>query len=266
MQRSYRFGNERIGVRTTSSAFGQWLDLALSHYRCRGRELPSYSVVIGRSPRIAGEGRGIHVLYAGVTPLVRTRRLFTLAQVLLAELETYEFGDRDDAVFVHCGLVSMNGMTALVPSWMVTILAAAGHRRLERAGLGLPVAPAVAVDTASGRVLPARSRLRIPDGIFEALCEMDPSGPNGERSAVQRPIAVDVVVSIQPDLQSVAPVPRSLALHSLMAEVANLEAVGSRALGSLGMLVEGATCVGLGQWPAQDVVHALSHVFSEAAA
>src|SRR5881392_4040121 len=75
VHRQYEIGGERIGVRTTSRAFGEWLDDTFDAYRVRSRPKRfHYSIVIdgGRGDEgtaasgAEGRSKRLHILYLGI--------------------------------------------------------------------------------------------------------------------------------------------------------------------------------------------------------
>jgi hypothetical protein len=230
---TYRVGKERVGVRTTSPRFGEWMDRTLRGYEVRGRAGPYLSVVVGDGVR------EYHILYRGIQPIVRTMHLPTLGRALLAQLEMSNYSKRDDALWVDAALVSGHGALGLIPGYVLPLLVDLG-RRVERSGVVLPAHPYVAMDPEDGRVLPARSGLDLPRDPLRALRLLsDRTEP--DRFLLERPATVDVVFAVDWSRESgTYPLPRSRAMYEVGSGAMNLERIGSRALGGLQQMVDGA--------------------------
>lgn len=255
VHRTYELQGVRLGVRTTSEAFGAWMDEALAGFRVPGEAAPHYSVLVAREPGGAGRlGRGFHILYRGVTPLVRTLHLPTLRGALLAELESFRFPEREDAIYLRAGILKAGEQAVLVPSAVIPHLGRLG-RRVSREGIMLPAAVSAAVDLASGRVIPVRPFLGA-DGN-----DIDRVDGNSDRLVVDEPISVDVVCTFATGQDSfIEPISRAVALHQLSAQVVNLPTIGGAALTVLGRLVAGARCYSLVVTDGRTMLEALSGV------
>jgi hypothetical protein len=272
--RTYRLGEARIGVRTTSRVFGAWLDQALSAHRVQEESGTEYSIVVDGGVADGGLGeegrdeqrslRRYHILYRGTAPLVRTLHLTVLGRALLAELAFPLLAEREDAVFVRAAPVRLNGSAALAPWWVVPYLGELG-RRVDRAGLGLPATTWVAVDPGSGRVVPAPPALNVSRG---SLAQLDRAGPTDLEAPlfVDRPLDVAAVFAHLEQDTVIQPAPRSLALQTLAGAAANLTRMGGDALEGLGRLVAGARCFGLSTAPARQMLEALAAVLTHSAA
>ncbi len=248
---TYRVGEARIGVRTTSPAFGAWLRRALADRGARGASDPHFSVLVGED---RGGRRRYHVLYRAATEVVRTLHLPTLARALLAELDALLMPWREDAVYLDAALVRGASRTALIPATLAWELSRLG-RRPERAGLRLPGETAVAVGLRSGLVSPVRRSVRAAAGSLRAL----PSGGSSDRSFVRRSASVDVVV-VQTDEGGEVPAGVSAggALHGLAGSAVNLHLLRRRALDPLARLVGGAERYAVGWGEASTTLEPLA--------
>src|ERR671919_1706118 len=91
----YEVAGRRFGVRTTSEAFGEWIDYALSEYRTDpDDEDPVYSLLVAKDSGTRGT-KGYHILYKWTGCLVRTLHLPTLGRAFLASVDVMESGDRE---------------------------------------------------------------------------------------------------------------------------------------------------------------------------
>jgi hypothetical protein len=263
VHRTYELGGNPVGIRTTSAAFGRWVDRCLAPYRVEGETPPEYSLVVdgGRGDG-RHQGRRFHILYRGVTPLVRTLVLATLGRALLLELESALAAHRDDAVFVRSALVWVRGRRALVPWWVVPYVGELG-RRVERVGMTLPAVTWVSIDPGSDRVSLARPKLRVPRSALRRLSDVAErvgTMANGHRDRVflDEPAAVDEVWAFWEDPEVQGAPTRGLALHQMTASVLNLPKVGGAALEALGRVVERADCYAVPPVSAQGLLEVLA--------
>ena len=260
VSRSYRIGNAEVGVRTTSAEFGDWLDLALGPYRIRKRLDPEYSIVIDGGEEDEGRrGRRFHILYQGVGSVIRTMHLPTLAGAFLSELETRLLDTREDAVFAHYGLAWSDGVSVLLPAWMVSYLGGTG-RRLEKEGITLSTSRWVAVDLETAEILPRPRFLEFPDGAVEDLARQQSNVRGPDRGEVDRRRRVDAVLTYAPELDTIQPGSRGIALHALAGAAANLRATGGDGLRALADVVAAAHCFDTGLGRAQQMLRALADV------
>src|SRR5438128_3143508 len=110
--RSYDVGGMFFGIRTNSGECAAWLDEVLANYAVTDEEAhPNYSILIGESARV---GKRYHLLYRDSNVIMRTFDLKTLARALIAEIESLNFVNRDDAAYVQQALVTRDGVNALV--------------------------------------------------------------------------------------------------------------------------------------------------------
>jgi hypothetical protein len=248
-------GETTIGIRTTSPAFGAWLDRALGAYRTETAADPEYSIVIDEG---AGRGRRFNVLYQGVGVVSRALDPGLVAWSLLTELEARLLHERDDAVYVHYGLAMSGPTTALVPAWLVSYLAGTG-RRLSRAGITLPVARWVRLDTASGVATPLPRVLDVPGDVIHQVPGAAPdSGDAYGDLSEARP--VDAVVTYVEGMDTIAGGSRSRAAYHLAERTANLRTLGGSAMAVLGVVVERAHCFETGLGRPQQMLAALEAV------
>lgn len=235
-------------IRTTSGAFGDWLDEALRAYRVRGRrdDRATYSVALdGGEEGTALRGRRFHLLYRGAGVLLRTMNLSTLGRGLLAEVARPACQEREDAPFLDGTLVAGPDRAVLLPGWTLQLLDRLG-RRPARAGVALPVASWVAVDPGTGALHPPPPLLEVPGGAVDRLAALDGSGNAVDRVPLERPVRADVVFTYARDADGARPVTRGLALHRLAAAILNLRAVGGTGIEAVAGVVGAARCFEFG--------------------
>jgi len=238
--RSFGVGPYRFGVRTTSRRFGAWLDSAFAAYRIDDKTEPYLSAVIVE--RNEGEGqasrRDFHLLYRRTDPLVRTLDTSEVTSTLVGELEACTYPEREDAVYSHAALLSIDDRNVLIPAVLASGIASLG-RRVERMGISIPVTFSVAIDTGSGEVVPIRPALDLPPDV---LGSAGVAG-NGHRPKVTEPTQVDALFSLGRGSDAgVQPISRARGLHALASVSPNLPTMGRGGLDGLGRLVAGARC------------------------
>ena len=250
-------GETTIGIRTTSSAFGGWLDRALGAYRTDAPADPEYSIVIDDGS--AGRGRRFNVLYQGVGVVSRALDPGVVARSLLTELEARLLHEREDGVYVHYGLAVSGDAGALIPAWLVSHLAGTG-RRLSRAGITLPIARWVRLDPASGLATPVPRVLDVPRGVVDRV----PGATGGAGDAYgdlgeARPI--DAVLTYVEGMDTIAGGARARAAYHLAERTANLRRLGGGAIDVLADVVQRAHCFETGLGRPQQMLTALEAVF-----
>jgi hypothetical protein len=258
VHRNYEIEGLLFGIRSNSEEVGDWLHDVLGEYELTDEEAdPYYSILLADEK---GVGKRFHVLYEESRALVKTHDLRELGQALLYELESLALRGRKDAVYLEMAVVERDGVTALVPSLYPAYLRSVG-RRAERA-LTLPLAPFVAVDPASGALLPIRRRLHVARDALDWLAELDPSKP---RELWEPPDHVDLVLVFQwtGGDEVAVPVSRAAALYQLASQTANLHALGGRALHGLARLVEGARCLQLEEARPRDLLDNIAAVLGQ---
>jgi hypothetical protein len=256
VSKSYRIGESLFAIRSTSKEFGLWLDEALGTYRSDEIGAVRYSIVI------AGEPDGttkelFHVVYRGTVAMVKATNLEELTRMLLLDLETYLYSDRDDALYADMALVSMDGMTALVPEVLVPFIGTLGHRRVARAGIRLPLETAVAIDPAGREIRPIHPILDADMGSLASLGGIPSTDGTASRARLDGPTHVDVLISIGQDDVPIKPVSKGLALYRLSSHVENLPMFEDGALWDLKRMVDEARCYELGAGKPAEMLRAL---------
>lgn len=258
---TYKLGGVRAGIRTTSEAFGRWVDETLADHRMSRWKDPYYSVVVADQDE-PGK-RNFHMLYRGIVPLVRTTDLGTLARSFIEEIESLTFRRRSDAIYLGASVISGPTREALIPASYTPSLGTQS-RRSEQAGLTLPGSLWVAIDPETGEAVPVRSELGIREDAVERLTGGTPSA---DRFFIDRPRRLDTLCLIHNSpTNALEPVSRSLMLYRLAGVTENLPALGGRrTLEGLGRLVAGADCFGVAPMSVNHVLEAVAHVTSHGA-
>jgi hypothetical protein len=262
VHRAYEIGGRSVGIRSTSLAFGAWLDRTLASYRSDVETEWTYSVVVPEEA-FSGEAseedgprrRRLSILYWGVKPMVRTLDVRELARALLLQLEALLLPERDDAAYIAGSVVPGGGVNILMPSQVTFYLHRKMRRRAERANVPLPLAPFVAVDPSSGRVLPFRPLLKLPPEALDVL----PGEGDGEYGEPLAEMHIDVLWTIGSRTEVVLePMSRGTSLRNLAGSVVNLPRVGRVSLEGLGRLVQEAECYGVMPIGRPQIVDALA--------
>jgi hypothetical protein len=149
---------------------------------------PYYSIWAGERN---GRRRGFHILYREAQRSLRTHDLTAVARMLFSELESFELPEDRSALHFRLAVIRRNGVTALAPQTLVPFLRDAGTRA-ERL-LELPQTTYVSLDPQTGRLLPYRRRLDVPDDAAEWLATLDPEDSGTQRD-VEIPPVPDVAI------------------------------------------------------------------------
>lgn len=240
---SFRLGRYLVGVRTNSGAFAEWLNQVLGAYGSSEETKPYFSVWVAGDELSRGRraAKEFHILYEGGIPLIRSLDITEVAKALLAELESFLYDQRQDALYARAALVSARGINALVPEVLVGYLARLG-RSVARAGLTLPRGRTVAIDTTTGTLQPLSALLTEPDWDFERIPGIDTVPEGAPRAVVAQPLNVDVVLSTgleEPALQAQS---TALATYRLGSQALNLRLLGHDGIEGFRRLISGARC------------------------
>lgn len=240
---SYRVGDAVFGIRSTSAEFSDWVSHALAGYRTDDEAMPFYSIVVGGSNETRSKSaRGVHILYRGTTPMVRTLELKTLGSALLGELETHLFAERDDAVFTDYMAMRVDDSVAAIPSSLAPTLGRFG-RRLQREGVSLGLTTHLVVELDSARVLSTKPAMRLPSSTLDGL-----AGPKipGDRLVLggEEPLRHVFVFDHEQEGHT-RPISRARAVHQLSGRTFNLTRLGHRGLSALAQMTEGGSFHGL---------------------
>jgi hypothetical protein len=257
VSRSYEVGGTAFGVRTTSEAFGVWLDDTFAAYRIDAEVDPAYAIVVAEEGK---PGKRYHLLYEETLALVRSRSLQTIARALLSQFELLVLPIRDDAIYAEMSVLDSNGHRAIVPPLLLPLLESFSHRQLERAGLVLPYSTVVAIDPGTGDLRPIPSVLDVPRDPLKTLPAADPSEEE-PRASVDRLQQADIVVSFGTIPEPVGPVSKALALYRVGSHTLNFAHVGAElGLEGLRKLVERAQCVEIAAHGDKAMVEALTNL------
>jgi hypothetical protein len=243
VSQSYDVGGRKFGLRTNSEQFARWADQALGAYRIDEELSPYFSVFIAETGK---PGKRFHLVYVQTRVLIRARKVETIARALISQLELFLLPKRHDAIYGEMTVISSNGLLALVPPILLPLLETFSKRELERTGLVLPYSTTIAIDLSTGDLVPMPRVLDVPEGAVEQLASLDPD--DGEtRVVVDRPRAVDRVVSFGNTPEPVGQVSKAQALYRAASHSLNLRMVGGEGgLAGLRKVVERAGCFELG--------------------
>lgn len=261
----YEIDEYRFGVRSTSRAFGDWVDHCLAAYRVGGPheedDDPMWAVVVDEGGESsAGVGRRFHILYRGTWDVIRTLDVGGVAQALLTELGSIRHPVRDDAVFLEAAVASASGVSILLPHLMVPGLARA-VRRVQRAGIVPPGTMVVAVDPATGELVRPEVSLDLPSDVSARFADAFPPNGSDPRIFVDDRLEVDAVLTWGgPEASGLWHAPRADTLMTLASWTRNLRLVGSRGIEGLARLVEGARCYAARWATTNDMIDALVRI------
>ena len=250
MSGSYDIRGFPLEIRSTSRSFGEWIDGALADYRVPETPRPFYSVLV-RSEEESQRGR-YHILYRGSVPVVRTLSQTVLARTLLDDLEALLYWEREDAVYLDATVLSLGGLTWLIPTSMSVYLSRLG-RRLARNGGSITVSKGMAVSLVDGRALPIEPRINAREVPLPWSGETDEKR-GGSPLRLQTPVSIDAVCAQSVDDGGLRPMSRGETLYQLFPAVMNADEVGSEGLRGLGRLIERASCY---RWGVLNPVHRL---------
>lgn len=260
VHRSYRIGEETIGVRTTSESFGAWMDGALSKYATTEEAEPRLSVVVSGGEEGGPPGKRFHILYDRMTRVLRTLDLPTLGRGLIEELERLQYPSRDDAIYVDATVVTLDGVPMLIGSYSATLLDRLG-RRLDRAGVRLALPRSSAVEARSGRVVSPVPLLEIPEGAIEQLNGHSAGNGQAHRLIPDGPVSVSIVAL--PGIGEVNTFHRispANGLANLGSVTMNLHQLGRPALDGLLRLVRGAESYSVAAVEGRGILETLTEI------
>jgi hypothetical protein len=237
-----------LGVRTTSHVFSEWLRSTMSTYVIdkpddKDDEEALYSVVFedGLNPSGRVGSKKFHMIYYGTWDIVRTLDPMAVGESLLHEIDSFTFPVRDDAVFVEASILRLDGKTVLIPAIFVKPLADIGRRLQQHLDIQLPGVMSLAVDPATGMLVPPAQELTFAEGWREGLERLAPNAGSDPRAMVWAPTAVDLIVGwMSESYAMVRKGPRGPALYAYTKMIRNHLHVGSTGLSALGKVFEAA--------------------------
>jgi hypothetical protein len=237
---AYEVGLAKFRIRTNSVEFAKWLGDVLSEYKIdvEDERRPEFSVYFAETGK---PGKRFHLVYEGTRVLVRALRVDTIAHALLSQLEIPLLLKRDDVIYGQMSALRADGVTAVVPPILLPLLETFSKRELERAGLVLPVTTTIAIDPATGDLVPVPHVL-VTDAAFARLAALESHGEE-PRATVDQSLSVDVLFSFGDTIEPVRPVSKAEALYRAASHSLNLRAVGGEVgLNGLSKLVDRADC------------------------
>src|SRR5438045_5268388 len=93
---------------------------------------------------------------------------------------------------MNAGLVRRGGVTALVPSLMLSYLGTSGGM-IEREGIELPAAMWTALEPATGNAVPVERRIGVPLECADELDSLAPAAAADRRFELDGPTVIDVL-------------------------------------------------------------------------
>ncbi len=138
---------------------------------------------------------------------------------------------------------SGHGVTALIAPELVPFFDQT-PRKVEEAGLTLPITAFTAIDLDSGEAIPASRELDVGQDALDQLARIAPvNGRVVARGTLDRRTKVDLVCGMGYYREDpVIPISRGVGLFTLAANAKNLPVLRKAGLESLRRLVEGAQC------------------------
>jgi hypothetical protein len=272
VQQTFEFGRYLVAVRTDSKKFGKWLDKTFGDHKSSEELSPYYSVTVGEQEK-GRVGKPFHVLRRESAELGRDLDLRVVANMLRAEFESLLFADWKDALYAETVIAWQNGSAALTSVPAGTRLNDV-WRKVDKAGLAVPLPGRIAVDPDSGRLVPIPRRLEIPD---EALDELTRIAPPGAKRRTRKPASEEppritaVCLPAQrpgPDVEYdlLRPASRAETVKAIAElHAVNLSLLGARGLEALARMTEGVPCYDLVHKNADELLGGLLQAFEAAA-
>ncbi len=264
VEQSYEIADTQFGVRTNSEECAAWLDETFGELQIDEPTAPYYSIRVAEE-NDDGVGKRFHVVYEESRALVKTLHLREAYDCLIAQFEHVAARGRSDAIYVDAGLVTLDGVVALVPPILPPYLRTLGHRLLERSRLTLPISNYVALEPETGLVVDTRPAVNPSADAFAALDRIAP--PFGESPAAPGdPLRADIVCFLGLPEESVLPYSPGQAAHVLAARILNLPEVGGEALETIAELVTNARCLEIRSTTPKETLGVLTGLLASVAA
>jgi hypothetical protein len=243
-QRAYEVGGLVFGLRSNSKPFLRWADEVLGEFSVENDDEidPYYSVLVGGAGGDGGVGKRFHILYREANSIVRSLDLGAVGRGLLLDVESLTFPKRDDSLYLDAPVISGHGANIVMPADFASFFNRGG-KKLERAGVSMPLTWATALDVASGRAQPPRMTLPVPADALERLQAVASSTPNGSAAEPGEPVAVDAFCFLGFGVGATfGPVGASDAVYRLAKVTRNLKVLRRGALDALARMVEQVPC------------------------
>jgi hypothetical protein len=235
---SYAIGDVRFAIRSTSHAFGAWLQRALAAYEVEDVEDFLYSVVVPEPPAAGARAKEFFLLYKGSSAIIRTLDPASLGRGILAELEAHRLVELEDAVYLMASAAQVRGRTAVIPATLGPGLAKLG-RRAERLDLRIPGHFAIGIDLEDGSLRPIPRTLDLAGDPLSDLAEAFPwAGRDGLRFLAGPEDAAAMLIPARDPEAPPQLARRGYALANLTSWNLNLQRAGGHGLRALGRFVE----------------------------
>lgn len=240
----YEIEGFRFGVRSTSHAFGEWLDHVLAAYRSPRRSddddrEATYSAVVAEDGPDATRRR-FNLLYLGGWEVVRTLDVGFMAERVLLDLESILYPIRRDAVFLEVGVVDAAGALGLVPAYLVPALNRSKRRGL-RYGVRTGGGVYATLELGSGLVVPPAPALEVPSDALSSLEGFMDVPARTEREPFAHAHPVDVIFERRYlEGERLWRTSRAEIAQALITRVRNARVLGGAALETVAEAVRGA--------------------------
>jgi hypothetical protein len=264
VEQSYEIADTQFGVRTNSEECAAWLDDAFGAFLIDEPTHSYYSIRVAEETD-DGVGKRFHVVYEESRALVKTLHLREAYDCLIAQFEHVAARGRSDAIYVDAGLVTLDGVVALVPPILPPYLRTLSHRVVERAGLTLPVANYVALERGTGLIVDTGPAVRPSADALAALDQIAPSA-NGPSSPASERLQTDFVCFLGLPEEAVLPYSPGQAAHVLAARILNLPEIGGEALETIAELVMQAHCLEIRSTTPKETLGVLRDLLASVAA
>jgi hypothetical protein len=265
-QRAYQVGGLTFGLRSNSRQFLRWADGVLGDFGVSDDEVdPYYSVLVGGADGHA-IGKRFHILYREANAVARSLDLGVVGRALLFDVESLTFSKRDDALYLDAPIVSGHGANVLIPADFASFFNRGG-KKLERAGVSMPLSWTTAIDLESGGAAPVRETVPVPPDALDRLRQIAPIGFDGGAGQLAVPPVVDAACFLGFDLDgAIAPAATADAVYRLAKATRNLKVLRRKGFETLADLVERLPCIQLQSAVFEPLLETLVTVMKDVAA
>ncbi len=243
-------------MRTNSEGVAEWLDETFAELAVDDQTAPYYSIMLGTNDN-GNVGKSFHILYEESRALVRTLDLRAVGEVLIGQFEHVAAAERDDAVFLDSAAVRLGDVVAIVPPIIPPYLANLSRRAIDRTGLKLPGTTYVALELATGRLIPTSPTLDLPADAPDSLAELVPQGRQEELARITEPCHADFVCFIGLSEDPITSYPQGRAVQLLATRILNIERVGGLGLETIAAVVRQAPAYEMRGSKAQETLDTL---------